>query len=200
MPRILPLVLILSLPVTAISCSSGRNLKRSPVGTEQVVQRIPSKTPKWVEIPFEETKKKLFFKGEASGVHDTALGLRQAKAHAIQNLVEAIRLKARSEFSEAVRGVNASERSLGRYLDSVVAWTSDNVEVAGITPDAEYREKVLVRQSTGVEYRYNCAVRLAISKDDYLRARKGAVQQALAVFQDEEARRLAEEAKKKLGP
>ncbi len=198
MPRILAVILIVSLPVAAISCSGGGKLKRSPVGTEQVVQRVPPKTPKWVEIPFEETKKKLFFKGEASGVHDAALGLRQAKAHAIQNMIEAIRLKARSEFSEAVRGVNASERSLGHYLDSVVAWTSDNVEVAGITPDAEYREKVLVRRASGVEYRYNCAVRLVISRDDYLRAREGAVQQALAVFQDEEARRLAEEAKRKL--
>lgn len=58
---------------------------------------------------------------------------------------------------------------------------------------------MLVLRHGGVEYRYNCAVRLAISKEGYLRAREGAVQQALAVFQDEEARRLAEEAKRKPG-
>ncbi len=142
----------------------------------------------------------LYFKGEATDVYDSALGLRQAKGQAVQAMVEGIRIRARSEFSEAVRGVNASERSIGRYLDSVVAWTTQNIEVAGIKPDAEYREKVLVRRHGGVEYRYNCAVRLAISKEDYLSARDGAVQQALTVFQDEEARRLAEEAKRKLEP
>ncbi|NIM61094.1 MAG: hypothetical protein GTO30_05385 [Acidobacteria bacterium] len=168
------------------------------VGSEQVVEKIPSKTPKWIEVPFAEKGKRLLFKGEASSVHDSALGLRQAKANAIQNMVEAIRIKARSEFSEAVRGVNTSEQALGQYLDSVVAWTTDNIEVSGIQPQSEYREKLLVRTPGGVEYRYNCFVRLAILEEDYMYARQGAVDQALAVFQDEEARRLALEAKEKL--
>lgn len=198
MKRLIAVLLVVLLPVVLLSCSSSRKLRRAAVGSEQIVEKFPEKTPKWLETPFEEKRKQLLFKGEASGVHNSSLGLRQAKANAVQNMIEAIRIRARSEFSEAVRGVNTSERALGRYLDSVVAWTSDNIVVAGIQPESEYREKVLVRRPGGVEYIYNCYVRLAISKDDYQRAREGAVERALTVFQDEDARRLALEAKQKL--
>lgn len=198
MKKALLALLIVPVAIALASCSSTRKLRDSPVGSEQVVEKIPSNTPGWIEVPFEEKKDRFFFKGEASGVHDSALGLRQAKAHAVQNMIEAIRIRARSEFSEAIRGVNASSRSIGRYLDSVVAWTSDNIQVTGIEPDAEYREKVLVRTAGGVEYRYNCSVRVGIAREDYLQARKSAIDEALSVFQDDEARRLAFEAKEKL--
>ncbi len=198
MSRVLLETLAFALCGAALSCSAEGKLRRSPVGGEEVVQRVPSKAPKWIEVPFEEEKKSLYFKGEATGVYDSALGLRQARAQAVQNLVEAIRIKARSEFSEAIRGVNVSDRSLGRYLDSVVAWTTENTQLSGIRPEAEYREKVQVRTARGVEYRYNCYVRLSISTEDYLAARSGATEQALAAFQDEEARRLATAAKEKL--
>jgi hypothetical protein len=199
MNRFLSLVLVVTLAIATSFCTSkAGKLQKSMVGSEQIVERIPSKTPEWIEVPFAEKGKRLYFKGEAPGVHDSALGLRQAKARAVQNMIEAIRVKARSEFSEAVRGVNTSEQALGQYLDSVVAWTTDNVEVTGIRPHSEYREKVVVRTAGGVEYRYNCFVRLAITDQDYLQARKGAVDRAVSVFQDEEARRLAMEAKEKL--
>jgi hypothetical protein len=194
----LTILLAMSVAIVVASCSGKRSLLKSPIGTEEVVERIPSKPPKWIEIPFEEKKNVLYFKGEASGVHDSALGLRQAKAHAVQNMLEAIQLKARSEFSEAVHGVNVSEGSLGRYLDNVVAWTTESLRVSGIEPAAEYREKILVRIPGGVEYRHNTIVRVSISQEDYRDARDRAIQQAVSVFQDEEARRLALEAKDKL--
>ncbi|HEX8042399.1 hypothetical protein [Candidatus Deferrimicrobium sp.] len=166
-------------------------------GEERVVDRIPDRPPKWLNTPFEETKESFLVKGEAKG-GDVAICLRQAKANAIQHLVEAVKIKARSEFSEAVRGVNVSEASLGRYLDSVIAWTSENIEVSGIVPRGEYREKVLVRTYDGVRYYYNCFARLSIPIESYLRARETALARSTAEAQDADAKALAEKAKEKL--
>ena len=191
-------IAVVALPLALTGCASSRSVEKMATGEEQVVERTPDRAPKWIEIPFEEKKDRMFFKGEASGAYDASLCQRQAKAAAVQNLVEAVKIKARSEFSEAVRGVNLSEQSLGRYLDSLVAWTSENVEITGTTPSDQYREKVQIRTYDGVKYAYNCFTRLSIPVENYLRARESALARLEDGGQDEEARALAMEAKEKL--
>ncbi|GAB4281830.1 MAG: hypothetical protein Kow0092_36980 [Deferrisomatales bacterium] len=181
-------------------CASTRKLAEMSPGEEQVVDRLPDDKPSWLEVPFEEHDGQYLFKGEASGSGDPALCMRQAKANGVQHLVEAIRVRARSDFSEAVRGVNVSEDALGRYLDNVVAWTSESVEVSGIVCRGEYREKVQVRTYGGARYRYDCFVRLAIPVESYLRAREAALSRATVQPPDEEAKRLAHETQQKLAP
>lgn len=194
--------LLVALGVVALmsGCASKREIADMSLGEEQVVERIPDSAPEWLDTPYEESGKQLLFKGEAARGSDASLCLRQSKANAVQNLVEAIKIKGRSEFSEAVRGVNVSEEALGRYLDSVIAWTSENVQVSGIVTQGEYREKVQVRTYEGVSYYYNCYSRLSVPVESYLRARQEALTRAVVEAQDDEAKALALEAKARLAP
>lgn len=180
-----------------VGCAGGR-VRRGAVGSEVVVKREPEKKPEWTGMPYEEKKDKLFFKGEANKVYDKALGFTEAKANAIQNLIEAIKIKARSEFSKAIKGVNVSQSAIGQYLDNVIAWTSDNLSVSGVIPVHEYYEKVQVTTHEGVKYHYNCYVQLSISLENYIRAREKALNNAAETAADPEAKELAEEVKKRL--
>lgn len=139
------LLVALTVLALAAGCASTKKISNMKLGEEQVVSRIPDKSPDWLNKPFEEAGGRYLFKGESAKGGDAALCMRQSKSNAVQQMMEAIKIKARSEFSEAVRGVNVSQESLGRYLDSVVAWTTENVEVSGIVSRGEYREKVQVR-------------------------------------------------------
>lgn len=198
MRRGFPLLVVLSVLALLPGCASTKKIADMKLGEEQVVSRVPDKAPEWLNIPFEETDGRFLFKGESARGGDAALCMRQAKAGAVQQLVEAVKIKARSEFSEAVRGVNVSEESLGRYLDSVVAWTTENIQVSGVVPRGEYREKVQVRTYEGVQYHYNCYARLSVPTESYLRAREAALSRSLAEAQDADAKALALEAKEKL--
>jgi len=197
--RSIPLVLAaLFLVGLMTACGSNTKIADMSPGEERVVDRFPDDSPDWLETPFEEDGDRLYFKGEASRASDPALGMRQAKANAVQALVEATKIKARSEFSEAVRGVNVSESSLGRYLDNVVAWTTENVQISGVFPEGEYREKVQVRTYDGVEYVYNCFNRISIPMENYIRAREAALARSVDEAQDEDAKALAFKAKEQL--
>ena len=197
--RSIPIILAaLFLTGLASGCGTSNNIADMSPGEERVVERFPDDTPDWLEIPFEENDDHFYFRGEAARASDPALGMRQAKANAIQALVEATKIKARSEFSEAVRGVNVSESSLGRYLDNVVAWTSENVQITGVFPEGEYREKVQVRTYEGVEYVYNCFNRISIPVENYIRAREAALTRSAVEAEDEDAKALAFEAKEQL--
>lgn len=180
-----------------VGCAGSR-VRKGAVGMEVVVEREPEKKPKWTGIPYKEKKDKLFFKGEANRVYDKALGFTEAKANAIQNLIEAIKIRARSEFSKAVKGINISKSTIGQYLDNVIAWTSDNLNVTGVMPVQEYYEKVQVSTYEGVKYHYNCYVQLSISLENYIRARESALNKAVEVAEDREAKKLAERVKGRL--
>ncbi len=194
------LLVVLGVLVLVSGCASKQDIANMSLGEEQVVERIPDPAPEWLNMPYEESGERLLFKGEASRGSDVSLCLRQSKANAVQNLVEAINVKGRSEFSEAVRGVNVSEAALGRYLDSVIAWTSENIQVSGIVTQDEYREKVQVRTYEGVSYYYNCVSRLSVPVESYQHARQAALTRAVVEAQDDEAKALALEAKARLAP
>lgn len=194
------LLVVLGILALVSGCASNPEIADMSLGEELVVERIPDTAPEWLNTPYEESEELLLFKGEASRGSDAALCMRQSKASAVQNLVEAINVKGRSEFSEAVRGINASEEALGRYLDSVIAWTSENVQVSGIITQDEYREKVRVRTYEGVSYYYNCVSRLSVPVESYLHARQVALTRAVVEAQDDEAKALAMEAKAQLVP
>ncbi len=193
----LSLTLILS-GLSMVGCAHTSMRPPKDLGREKIVERIPNNRPDWIDTSFEEKKDSFYFKGQVNGVRDRGLGMRQAKASAVQNLAESVRMKVQSEFSEAIKGVNVSRGAIGRYLDSVVAWTTEALDVSGAVPVEEYSEKVSVRTYDGVDYLYNCYVWLRLPAEEYFRARQQAIEHASLEAQDEEARALAREAKSKL--
>ncbi len=179
-------------------CASRGLQPPKDLGRQKVVARTPDDRPKWLEVPFREKDKFIYFSGHAMQAADRALGLQQAKADALRNLMESVRVRARSEFSEAVRGTNTSPRHLGRYLDSVIAWTTGNLDLSGAVPVEQYVETVQTRGFSGYSYSYNCHVWLRLPREEYLRARELAAARAVGEAPDEQARELAREAKEKL--
>ena len=84
-------------------------------------------------------------------------------------------------------------------MDSLVVWTTENLDVSGAIPVEEYTEKLRTQAYEGVQYSYNCYVWLRLSKDEYFLARQNALDRASREAEDEEAKQLALEAKEKLG-
>ena len=200
MKRSWVLVSALGLCVLLVAgCSSNKLRPPKNVGDSKVVEKTPKNKPGWVGTSYKEKENYIFFSGEVTDVADRSMGMRQAKADAIQNLIESIKVKARSEFAEAVKGVNTSQGTLGRYVDSLVVWTTDNLDVAGAIPVEEYTEKLRTQAYEGSKYSYNCYVWLRLSKDEYYLARQNALDRASREAEDEEAKQLAQEAKEKLG-
>jgi len=199
MKKLLAVVASVGLCLLLVSgCSSNKLRPPKSLGEDKVVEKTPKNKPGWVGTSYKEQENYIYFSGEVTDVADRSLGMRQAKADAVQNLVESIKVKARSEFSEAVKGVNTSQGTLGRYVDSLVVWTTDNLDVSGVIPVEEYTEKVRTQTYDWYDYSYNCYVWLRLAKNEYFLARQGALDRADREAEDDEAKQLAHEAKEKL--
>ncbi len=186
--------------VLALGCSSTARLARLEPGEERVVEHYPgkAKAPSWVKDPFVEKKDRLLFKGQASGASDLGICLRQAKANAVQNLVEAVKVKARSEFSEALRGSTASGMQVSRYMESVIAWTTENIDITGMTPEDEYWNKIAVKTYGGIDHKYQCFVRLSVPLASVQMARNAALTRSVKEADSDAERALAEEVRRQL--
>ena len=139
----------------------------------------------------------MYFSGGVKGVADYALGLRQAKAEAVKNIVESIKTKARTEFVANTRGSNLDPNDLGRFIEDGVAMVADNLEIGGILPKENYYEKVKETTDYGVKYFYNCFSLLQLPVRDYKEARRRAIDN-LAAKAREENNKAAEETAKNL--
>ena len=146
------------------------------VGGERIVERSDSSQPKWQNVPFSESKEKMYFSGTVKNVGDYSVGLRQAKAEALKNVAESIQTKVRTEFAENTRGSNLSTEELGKFVQDGVAMVADNIEISGLLPVENYYEKVERTTWGGVEYAYNCSVLVELAVSDYKIARKRAIE------------------------
>lgn len=171
--------------VGALALGMGCAGKPPVIGSEKIIERSEGSTPDWVLTPFEEKKDTMYLSGVVKGVADYSLGLRQAKAEGLKNLVEQVKTRARTQFTEATRGSNMSPNDLGRFVEDGIAFTSDNLEVSGIAPKKYYYEKIERVTATGVQYLYNCFALLQLPVRDYKEAR------------DRALNKLADEARKK---
>ena len=154
------------LTIFTFSCSSSRPI----VGTETVVERSTSSKPDWILSGLESNNNMLFFSGGVTGVYDQSLGFRQARADAIAKAVEGIKVRARTEFTQATQGVNVSSAKIGRFVSDAVSFTADNVNLSGIQASERYYERIERVKSNGVEYSYNCYVLLQIPVESYKNA------------------------------
>lgn len=137
-----------------------------------------TKRPEWTaRLTFHENDQGFAFTGGVMGGSDYALTLRLAKSEAIKNLLESVEIKARTEFSSAIQGNYSKDDEIGRYLTDAVAWTVDNLKVAGIRQKEIHYEQVF---DPGTHRsRYNACVKLEISRADYMKAKTGAAEKLL---------------------
>ena len=134
--------------------------------------------PNWTNnLTFFKDDQGLHFTAGVMNGADYALTVRMAKAEAIKHLLESIEIKARSEFSTALQGKNRTESDISRYITDAVAWTIENIKVAGIKQSRIFYEKVLDPASHTIKY--NTWVELEISNSDYTKAKVNAAERLL---------------------
>lgn len=193
---ILNISVIVGLTLLSIGCGSSR----PAIGTETIVEKSASSKPDWV-LMNRDSDDMLFFSGSVTGVYDQSLGFRQARADAIAKAVEGIKVRARTEFTQATQGVNVSSSKIGRFVSDAVSFTADNVNLSGVQSAERYYEKIERVKSNGVEYSYNCYVLLQIPVESYKNATDMALNKISAEAQsanDTEAQSLAEDVRNRL--
>ncbi len=193
MKKLMCFGVVVSLSLFLINGCAGPS--KMLIGKQTVVETSAPKPPSWILIPFEEKNDTMYFSGAVKGVYDYAVGVRQAKAEAVKNIVESVKTKARTEFVSNTQGSNLSPEELGKFVSDGVAMTADNLEVSGIMSKETYYEKVEEITEAGVKYFYNCYVLLALPVKDYKIARQKAIENLAAKARAENNKKAEETAK-----
>jgi hypothetical protein len=152
------------------------------------------KRPKWTHTTVFEEAGKVYFTGGFVNGADYAVTIRCANAEALKNLVQAISLYIRAEFSEYVQGSNSAyDHGIERFVEDGIATFAENVHVQGIKQVALYYEEMF--SPTLLQPSFNVFVKLEVSKADYLKAKADILRHLRDRFQSEgeiEAKEKAE--------
>ncbi len=183
-----------------IGCSSGPNL--STLGKQTVVTTSGSRED-WVTSDQNYWVDEMYmnFRVQITNQYDIAAGRRNSKAEAVKYIAEMINQRIRTDYYSSSSGNNQSEDQLGRDVQDLITWTTDNLEISGISPDRTYWEKVETNTADGVKYSYDIHELYKIKSDDYRKAVTKASELAVEKAQkskDLEAQKRAEKFQKKL--
>ena len=142
------------------------------------------KRPKWIHNTVFEEAGKIYFTGGFVDGADYAVTIRCANAEALKNLVQAISLYIRSEFSDYVQGSNSTYgHGIERFVEDGIATLSENVHVQGIKQVALYYEEMF--SPSLMQPSFNVFVKLEMSKADYLKAKADILRHLRDRFQSE---------------
>ena len=152
------------------------------------------KRPKWTHNTVFEEAGKVYFTGGFLNGADYAVTIRCANAEALKNLVQAVSLYIRSEFSEYVQGSNSAyDQGIERFVEDGIATFAENVHVQGIKQVALYYEELF--SPALLQPSFSVFVKLEMSKADYLKAKADVLRHLRDRFQSEgeiEAKEKAE--------
>jgi len=167
-------------------------------GQERVVD-TSGRRRSWVtsEVPAFEEDDTWFFRGQALGVADLTLGLRQAEADAKKRIVGKIVEQVAAEYSEYALAANMSEGDKSVFVSDGIAWASEAISVTGVAPAKSYWEKTQTGRSYGVSTTYDVYVLVSLSAADYEDTRARAIR-AVEERARAAANRRAEEAARQL--
>ncbi len=180
----LPRLLVLCTLAGAFACGGAakvQELEQAPVGTEVVVERSDGDRPDWVIDPPKTRDGYKFFSGGEEGYSDYALGLRMAKAEAMQEMGESV-MSIWSSLLQASQ-VGGKDR-LDEYARNFQELAVKEVSLSGAETEERYYEKVAVKTAYGVDYRYNSFVLLKVPEQEYKMAQARALEQLKKRAQD----------------
>lgn len=170
-------ILVLAALLGSYACGgpkAERQLDEAPIGTQVIVERSRGERPGWIERTPDEGDGFGYFSGGEQGFTDRALGFRMAKAEAMQALSASLRAAWRS-LLQASRV--AGEDELESYARSFRQLALDEIRSSAAEPEERYYEKVAIRTSFGIEYRYNAFVLLRLPEAAYRQAQIHALEQ-----------------------
>jgi hypothetical protein len=143
----------------------------------------------------------MHFRAMVSGQVDLAQGRRNAKAEIVKNVAEMVKVRVRTDYYNSVKGDNTEEGTLGRDVADLVAWTTDNLELSGLTPEQTYWEKRETYDGSSVHYTYDINSLCTIPEAKYREAaRKASMSMAekAKTANDKAAEERAKQFEKKL--
>lgn len=186
--------------ITVTACSSSQMV--SVLGKQDIVASSGER-PEWVTEDtdhwLDETY--MYFRVQVSNQYDVSAGRRNAKAEAVKYIAEMINQRVRTDYYSSTSGNNQSADDIGRDVQDLITWTTDNVQISGISPDRTYWEKVQTNTSDGLKYTYDIHELYKIQSSDYYKAVGKAAELAVEKAKkskDVEAQRRAEKFQQKL--
>ncbi len=175
MKRLILCGLILFLvPILTGGCAGPR---KPPVTIreERIVERSQEFRPDWIFTPISIQEGMLSFSGGVEGRPDFSLALRQARGEVIKNIIEGIKSKIQTEFSDAAHELGISNDELSELMTETVGKIMDIYQMHGIKPKETYYEKIERPTAEGAEYFYNCYQLVELSEGEYIEWRNGAL-------------------------
>lgn len=145
----------------------------------------------------------LYFRGEVSGVHDLALGKRQAEADAKKRIVEAVSSELTSEYREFIRGANDQPGDVGRFVEDAIETVSSSVNVSGMLAEKTYWERFVERSDKeGKKPYFHIYALVKIEKAEFDSAKSRVIDRLIArvrADKNNEAEQMVEEWRKRRG-
>lgn len=166
---------------------------RPPAPGEQRVLEASDDKPTWVESEQATVEEEgvWYFRGQAIGVANLSLGLRQAEADAKKRLVGKIAERVTAEYSEYAMSTGADDEATA-FVSDGISWTTDAIDVSGAAPRRIYWERVETGLEYGVSRDYDVYVLVGISRQAYEEARRRTVRALNARARADEQRRVEE--------
>lgn len=157
------LFFLIILSLVFIACSRTKE-----IGHREMVDESGSRE-NWVErddLSWEEDEN-LYFKGILTDAAKIEVALRQGKAELVKSISEKISITVNSELSSAFAGTNLKKNEVDQFIEDVINWTTENLQISGITPAKSYWQKFEVTEPYGVSYNYDAYMLGFISMQDY---------------------------------
>lgn len=145
-------LVLITIILVVVGCSGPSKML---IGQSKVVETSGDK-PGWVKKPDVSwtEKQNIYVKAMVNNQVDYSLGQQTCKSEGIRQILEQVKIRGRADFANALRGDNTEQGVLGRVTESVIALTTDNLDVSGIVSDEAYWEKYETYTGGAVEYSY----------------------------------------------
>jgi hypothetical protein len=146
-------IILLALVILVAGCAGTS--KMTP-GQSKVVETSGDK-PGWVKSDkdYWVADKNMNYRSMINSQVDIAQGRRNVKAEVVKQVAEMVKSRVRTDYYNSVKGDNTEEGTLGRDVADLVAWTTDNLEISGITPNSTYWEKRETYDGGAMHYAYD---------------------------------------------
>lgn len=141
-------------------------------GKPALIEASHAVQPAWTVKPSFVEGTTYYFSGSVKGVHRYSLGVREAKAEAVKNAVEAIGSEITSSFTASVKGDNFKAERLKTYIEDQIRVAVDRLGVSGIRASELYYRVYRQLGGYGVEDYYDVAVLIEMDKASYDLARQ----------------------------
>lgn len=161
----------MSLFVLVILFAGCASSSRMTPGQSKVVDTSGEK-PGWVKIDkdYWVAEKNMNYRAMVNGQVDIAQGKRNVKAEVVKQVAEMVKTRVRTDYYNSVKGDNTEEGTLGRDVADLVSWTTDNLELSGLTPNSTYWEKRETYDGGAMHYAYDIYSMYTLPEAKYLEA------------------------------